>query len=337
MLNSTTNTSRRVFMRTSAGVAGVGGITGLAGCILDEGTDEDPEDFPSGDITVVIPAAEGGPTDAVFRGIQSPLADELGVSLVSDYRTGAGGGIGLEHVWNEPTDGYTLCVNASANTALNAAAGDADIEPTNLSLMSTLARSYNGWFAPADEWDDWDDFVQTAIDEGIEVGTVGATGSTTHFEMLLGADSADIPLDNITAVPYDGGSEVAQAVASGDIPMGITTPNTMIGFVDEGNAEPILMNRPDESSIFPDAAIGADKSPEVPYIGLDGTLFGPPDVHEEIISTVSEAAQNAVETDEFATFAEDNGYDIIGHDVDETLDLFEEMTEQAETYMDLAN
>ncbi|MFC0386934.1 tripartite tricarboxylate transporter substrate-binding protein [Muricoccus vinaceus] len=64
--------------------------------------------FPERTITVIVPFAAGGPTDVVARQLGEAMGRDLGVSVVSENVTGAGGTIGGQRVAQARPDGYTL-------------------------------------------------------------------------------------------------------------------------------------------------------------------------------------------------------------------------------------
>ena len=64
--------------------------------------------FPERTITIIVPFAAGGPTDVVARQLGEAMGRDLGVSVVSENVTGAGGTIGGQRVAQSRPDGYTL-------------------------------------------------------------------------------------------------------------------------------------------------------------------------------------------------------------------------------------
>ena len=66
------------------------------------------QDFPSRPVTIVVPYPPGGLIDLVARVVQPPLQAELGVSVVIENHSGAGGNVGAEVVARSAPDGYTL-------------------------------------------------------------------------------------------------------------------------------------------------------------------------------------------------------------------------------------
>lgn len=68
------------------------------------------QDFPSRPITLIVPAAAGGPTDAVSRLVAESMGRTLGQQIVVENVGGAGGTIGMTRVAKSPADGYMVTV-----------------------------------------------------------------------------------------------------------------------------------------------------------------------------------------------------------------------------------
>ncbi|HAP11697.1 MAG TPA: hypothetical protein DCR50_12720 [Afipia sp.] len=68
------------------------------------------QSFPSRPITLIVPAAAGGPTDAVSRLVAESMGRTLGQQIVVENVGGAGGTIGMTRVANPPADGYMVTV-----------------------------------------------------------------------------------------------------------------------------------------------------------------------------------------------------------------------------------
>lgn len=66
--------------------------------------------YPARSITLIVPAAAGGPTDTVGRLIADSMSRTLGQQVVVENTGGAGGTIGMARVAKAPADGYTIAV-----------------------------------------------------------------------------------------------------------------------------------------------------------------------------------------------------------------------------------
>ena len=75
--------------------------------------------FPSKPISLVVPYAPGGPTDAMARTLANAIKPPLGQVMVVENKAGAGANIGAEYVARSEADGYTLMFGTSAPLAIN--------------------------------------------------------------------------------------------------------------------------------------------------------------------------------------------------------------------------
>src|SRR5690349_15079362 len=66
--------------------------------------------YPTKPITIVVPAAAGGPTDTVARLIAESMGRTLGQTIIIENIGGAGGTIAMTRVAKTAPDGYTLAV-----------------------------------------------------------------------------------------------------------------------------------------------------------------------------------------------------------------------------------
>ena len=63
--------------------------------------------WPNQALRIVIPFAAGGTSDVIARLLSKPLSDALGVPVIVDIKTGAGGNVGAAYVANA-TDHHTM-------------------------------------------------------------------------------------------------------------------------------------------------------------------------------------------------------------------------------------
>src|SRR5262249_5646790 len=92
--------SRRGFLRLAAGAAALP-TTPLIGRA---------ETFPSRPITMVVPAAVGGPTDTLGRIVGERMARALRQTIIYENMGSAGGSIAVGRAARAAPDGYTLSI-----------------------------------------------------------------------------------------------------------------------------------------------------------------------------------------------------------------------------------
>lgn len=160
--------------------------------------------FPSKPITIVVPAAAGGPTDAVARLIGESMSRTLGQSVLVENIGGAGGTLGMARVAKTPADGYTLTVwhiaQATAPALYDSIKYDVlnDFDPIGritdvpMTLVSKLALPPNN----VSEIVAW----MKANNERATYGHAGI-GSASHLCMLVLMKELGIQMNG---VPYRG-------------------------------------------------------------------------------------------------------------------------------------
>ena len=76
--------------------------------LLSFGSAAHADKYPSHPITIVVPFAAGGPSDAMARILGERMGASLGVAVLVENVTGAGGSIGVGRAVRSPPDGYTI-------------------------------------------------------------------------------------------------------------------------------------------------------------------------------------------------------------------------------------
>jgi tripartite-type tricarboxylate transporter receptor subunit TctC len=65
----------------------------LVGCTSTATT---PGDFPSGDLTIIVPFAPGGPTDTMARTVAAQMEKDLGATTLVVNKEGATGAVAMQ-------------------------------------------------------------------------------------------------------------------------------------------------------------------------------------------------------------------------------------------------
>jgi tripartite-type tricarboxylate transporter receptor subunit TctC len=75
--------------------------------------------FPSRTVKFIIPFPAGGINDVLARIVGDKLQAKWGHPIIIENKTGAGGNIGADLVYNAPPDGYTLTIAPPGPLAIN--------------------------------------------------------------------------------------------------------------------------------------------------------------------------------------------------------------------------
>ena len=80
------------------------------------------QSFPSKPVTIIVPFAAGGPTDAMARALSERMRQALGgQTIVIENVTGAAGSIAVTRAARSAPDGYTISMGHLGTHVINAA------------------------------------------------------------------------------------------------------------------------------------------------------------------------------------------------------------------------
>ena len=77
--------------------------------------------WPTKTVTIVVPAAPGGPSDILGRMLADKLRERFGQPFIIENRGGAGGNLGAAAVARATPDGHTLLLTVDAPIVVNPA------------------------------------------------------------------------------------------------------------------------------------------------------------------------------------------------------------------------
>jgi tripartite-type tricarboxylate transporter receptor subunit TctC len=103
--------ARRRFLQLAAGAAALPAMSRVAAA----------QAYPSRPITMIVPAAAGGPTDVVGRIMAERMRSSLGQPVIIENVSGADGSIGVGRAARSRPDGYTIDIGFMSSHVLNGA------------------------------------------------------------------------------------------------------------------------------------------------------------------------------------------------------------------------
>jgi tripartite-type tricarboxylate transporter receptor subunit TctC len=243
--------------------------------------------WPAHPITIVVPAAPGGVTDALGRVLAQRLTEAWGQQVIVENKPGANNQLAAEYVAKSAPDGYTLLIGPEVTFVVNPSiyarlAYDPVKDFTPITGLVTINHALIvNPAVPAASVQELIDLAKRRPGE-LNYGTFGI-GSSGHLNMEMLQGLAGV---KFTAVHYKGATPALTDVIAGHI---------QLMFISVGSAVPQW--RDHKVRIL---AVGAAKRlaglPEIPTVaesGLPGYeavswfgLFGPaglaPDVVEKL-------------------------------------------------------
>jgi tripartite-type tricarboxylate transporter receptor subunit TctC len=175
------------------------------------------QNYPTRNITIVIPFAAGGPTDTVGRLIAESMSKTLGQTVVIDNVAGAGGTRGAGQVAKATPDGYTVLLHhigmSTAPTLYRKLAYNpvTDFETIGLvtdAPMSLIARPD----FPAKSFAEVLDYVKKNKDK-VNYANAGV-GAASHLCGMLLMSSIGVQMNT---VPYKGTGPAMTDILGGQV------------------------------------------------------------------------------------------------------------------------
>nr|WP_163501792.1 tripartite tricarboxylate transporter substrate binding protein [Halomonas socia] len=266
--------------------------------------------YPDRDVRWVIPWNPGGSNDIMARRLQ-PLLEEEGVSTVIENIPGGTGAVGMGEVATAQPDGYTIG-NGTSSTLAIIAQNRAPLENDHFTHIIRLSVDPLILVVPGEsEHDTLDAFLQNMKNNpgDITIGTPG-TNNLNHIFAAMTARAADTDYRH---VPQTGGSSVIRDLMGRHIDAGVLKPSETIEQIESGDLIPIGIFADERIDALPDVPtfeeIGYDVFPYGPVVQM-GYIEAPANLDPEVREKLTKAFYNAINSDEFIKFAEDNGFEL---------------------------
>lgn len=243
--------------------------------------------YPERPVTLVVPQAPGGASDALARLMGQKLAEKWGQPVVIDNRVGAGGSIGLDRVAKSAGDGYTLLMSYEGTQAINQHLyKNLTYDPVNdfipvatIATVPFLAVVNND--VKANTFKEFIALVQS--NPNMTFGSAG-TGSVNH---LLGEMVNQAANTKLTHVPYKGAGPAMADLLGGRIDAVFTSMPSVMPQVKAGKIRPLAVT----------SSMRSDQLPELPtiaesgYAGFDVNpwfgLFAPKGTPAEVVQKIN--------------------------------------------------
>ncbi len=252
------------------------------------------ENFPSRPITIIVPFAAGGPSDAMARILGERMKATLGETVLVENVTGAGGSIGVGRAVRSPPDGYTISFGHLgthvANGAIYKLGYDlvTDLEPVALlpsNPMIVVSRNA----VPAKSLKELLDWLK-AKPAPATAGTAGA-GSGSHI--------AGLYFENITGtklqyVPYRGTGPAMNDLVAGQIDLIVDQLSNSINQVRAGNIRGYAITDTKRAASASDIPTADEAGLPGFHMTLWSGLWAPKDTPKDIVAKLNAATVDAL-------------------------------------------
>ena len=252
------------------------------------------QDFPSKNITLMMPYAAGGPGDTVTRIVGQGMSKAMGRTFMVENTAGAAGTIGSLKVAQSPPDGYLLLVmhfGHAANTALYRNLrydAVADFEP--IGMIAELPMMFVGKKTlPVATFPELIAYVK-ANREKVTKGHAGI-GSASHLCGLLFLGAIDAP---VTTVAYRGTGPALNDLTGGQFDFMCDQTLNVLQPVNGGLIKAFAATTRQRLAVAPDLPTAAEAGLPGFEITVWFGLWAPKGTPKPVIDKLSAALQQAL-------------------------------------------
>jgi len=275
---------RRVFAATL-----LAGLLAMSGSAV-------AQDFPTRQMTMVIPFAAGGPTDLLGRVIAQRMGEILGQTVIVENVGGAGGMNGSKRVADAKPDGYTMVLGTVGTHAQNQTLYKHPIynAATDFTPVALIAEVPIVLIARKDlPANNLKEFVAYAKENQakMQFGSAGA-GSATHLGCVVLNTAMGT---TITHIPYKGTGPAMQDLLGGRIDFLCEIISTAKPQIDGGRVKAIAIMTKTRSAVEPNVPTTAEQGLDVQAYTWNA-IFLPKGAPADVVKKLNGAIVQAMKT-----------------------------------------
>lgn len=252
------------------------------------------QDYPTKNITIIVPLAPGGGTDLLARVIATKLRDKFGRPVTVENRSGAAGNIGAEAVFKAPPDGHTVLFTQPAPLVVNEALYSKltfqpeEFVPVALVSLQDILLAVNP-AVPAKSLRELIDYAK-ANPGKLNFGSSGS-GSAPHLAAELFSSMAGVKMVH---VPYKGSGESMAATLAGQVDLTFFAFSSALRHVQAGKLRAIAVGAPKRNAQLPEVPSIAEALPG--YAATSWTaMVAPPRTPAPVALKLSQAVREIVQ------------------------------------------
>lgn len=268
-------------------------------------------EYPTQRIEYIVPFSEGGGTDTYARQIMPQVSEILGVPIQINNVPGSASLRGAGQMVRAQPDGYTFGGFNPPSTPVSYMLNPADDwELTSLRGVCGYARTpYVVYGNPNQGFDGLSGLIEAYSNGDITNFGGQQRGGIVHViaQIMKNNDEYGVGWQNY--VGYDGGGPLVQAVASGEVPAGVTTDASGLSAAEDDRVDVLAVLSSQGSNVFPDVPSVVDQGyPNIDYVGqLTRCMWMPGETPDGPVQTMSNAVEEALQSDPVQSWSEETG------------------------------
>lgn len=271
--------------------------------------------FPDRPITLIVPWAAGGGTDAIARYIGSMLEKEMGQPVNVVNRTGGNGVVGHSAIAQAPPDGYTIgLITLEINMMHWVGLTDLTHEAyTPLALINADPAAIH---VRADsEYKTLNDLV-AAIKANPNKFKASGTGQGGSWHLALAGMMKSLGADpnSIKWVPSTGAATALTDLAANGVDFVSCSLPEARALIDAGRVRTLAFMAAKRSAVFPNVPTLKEASGSEWVKGVWRGMVGPKNLPADIAKRYEAAFKKVHESAEFNKFMSERGFEMLWAD-----------------------
>ena len=210
------------------------------------------DDYPTKPVTILVPAAAGGPSDTVGRLVADAMSSDLGQQVLVENVGGAGGSLGTGRVAAAAPDGYTLLLYHIGVSTFAALYPDLAYKPSeafdSIGLVTDVPMTVVGKKdLPPKDLAGLMEYLK-GEGAGATFGTAGV-GAVSDLCGRLLVDATGI---KVTTVPYKGTGPAMTDLVGGQIDLMCDQTTNTVNHIKSGTIKPYAVTTKERIQVLPD-------------------------------------------------------------------------------------
>ncbi|MBR0717024.1 tripartite tricarboxylate transporter substrate binding protein BugD [Bradyrhizobium liaoningense] len=254
------------------------------------------QNYPTRNITMIVPFAAGGPTDVISRIVTAHMAQTLGQSIIIENVVGAGGTTATTRAARAANDGYTLITGHMGTHAASvplypklAYHPEKDFEPVALLAGTPILILARKDFPPKD----LKEFVAYVKANAEKVNAAHAgVGSVSHVSCELLHSILDV---KPVGVPFNGTGPAMNALVGGQVDYMCDQIVNAVPQINAGTIKAYAIATPARNPSLPNVPTTTEAGLPAFQAQAWNAIFAPKGTSPAILATLNATAVKALD------------------------------------------
>ena len=265
--------------------------------------------YPSRPITMVVPWAAGGGTDAIARVIASLMEQDLGKPVNVVNRTGGSGVVGHQTIAGAAPDGYTIGI-LTVEIAMMHHQGLTDLTGASFTPLGLVNVDPAGIQVRADSpYQNLGALMQAIRDNPGKLKASGtAQGGIWHVALAGLLEEQQIPPAAVVWVPSSGSAPALLDLVAGGVDVVPSSHGEARSLIDAGKVRSLAILDDKPTDLYPGVPTGKGEIGTEWTLGVWRGIGAPKNLPADIEARLQSALKKAYDSQEYRDFMANRGF-----------------------------